>query len=275
MTLGMSGGSSRKEESIMASDVANDKPLFRYLGLLSNEVVQIHKTLGTIDSQESRFRAALDELALEKEILIEQTSRLENIVKQAATSALVEVEQESERQQELEGEKNALQTQVTELEKKLRTGETRVQELQEQFTAQIDELHEQVREKDDALQVRELVLKDLKTAADSLSRLIVGLSPGDERPLVSLDHPAENAPSEAAELIGRIEERASMEIEKLKRDVREKELALAAKSAELEMTRQEMSGKIEALESSLDARKKRKSQRLVSFISDMSGKRLL
>lgn len=259
----------------MASDPLNDKPLFRYLGLLSHEVVQIQKTFKTIDSQESRLRAVLDELTLEKEVLVEQMNRMETVVKQAATSAFASAELESDREQTFASEKSALQAQIKELEERLLAKEIAVEDLQVQFTAQIEHLNEQIREKDSLLQVRDVALKDLKTAADSLNRLVSGLSYSDELVPGSIDGPQDIPASETANSIKQIEERASMEIERLKIDIREKELALAAKSAEIEITKQKMTGRIEELEKALDARRRRKSQRLVSFISDMSGKRFI
>ena len=259
----------------MVSDVSNDKELFRHIGRLSHEVIQIQNSLQTIDSQESRVRVALDELALEKEILIEQTNRLETIVKQAATSAFVDAELECERQQSGESEKSALQTQITEMKETLQTKEAQVRDLQEQFTAKIEDLNEQIREKDSLLQVRDIVLKDLKAAAHSLNRLVSGLSSSGESSAVLHDEPQDNPTGETTAVIMEIEERTSMEIERLKSAIREKELALAAKSAEVEMTKQEMSGRIEELEKALDAKRNRKSPRLVNFISDMGGKRFI
>jgi predicted nucleic acid-binding Zn-ribbon protein len=259
----------------MVPDVSNDKDLFRSLGLLSNEVIQVQKTLHSIDSHESRLKGALDELAQEKNILIEQTSRLETIVKQAATSAVLDAEQERERQQSLESEKSALQTQVEELKDRLENSEATVKDLQEEFTeftAKIELLDEQIREKEDLLRVRDLVLTDLKGAAESLIRLVNGLSSSNALPAVSLDNSQDN-PDETTDKTKQIEERTSMEIERLKSDIRERELALAAKSAEIEITRQKMGVRIEELEKALDARSKRKSARLVSFISDMRAKR--
>lgn len=254
----------------MVSDVSNDKDLFRSLGLLSNEVIQVQKTLHTIDSDQSQLRSMLDELAQGKDILIEQTSRLETIVKQAATSAVLDAEQERERQQSLESEKSALQTQVEELKDRLETSEARVKDLQEEFTAKIEHLDEQIREKEDLLRVRDLVLTDLKGAAESLIRLVNGLSSSTASPAVSLDNLQDN-PDETTDEIKQIEDHTSMEIERLKSDIRERELALAAKSAEIEITRQKMGNRIEDLEKALDVRRNRKSARLVSFISDMGG----
>ena len=259
----------------MDSDPSNDKELFQHLGFLSNDVIQVQKTLCTIDSQESRLRAVLDELALEKDILIEQTSRLETIVKHAATSAVSDAEQQRDRQQSLESEKSALQTQVKELAERLHAKEAAVEDLQQQFTAQIQSLNEQIREKDGLLRVRDIVLQDLKGAAESLIRLVTGLSCSGESPVASLEDPQDNRTSDTTDLIKQVEERTSVEIKRLKSDVREKELALAAKSAEVEITKQEMSARIEELEKALDVRKKRKSQRLVTFISDMGGKRFI
>jgi len=252
----------------MLSDVSNEKELFQHLGMLSNEVVQVQKTLRTIDSHESRIRSAVDELALEKNILLEQTNRLETILRQAATSAMTDAEQERERQQSLESERNALQTQVKELEDRLQSSEATVKDLQEQFTAKIEDLNEQIKEKEDLLRVRDVVLTDLKGAAESLIRLVNTLSSRAESPMPSLDNS-----SETAELIKHIEERTSMEIERLKSDVRERELALAARSAEIEIMKERMGGRIEELENALDLRRKRKPARLVSFISEIGGKR--
>jgi DNA repair exonuclease SbcCD ATPase subunit len=252
----------------MLSDVSNEKELFQHLGMLSNEVVQVQKTLRTIDSHESRIRSAVDELALEKNILLEQTNRLETILRQAATSAMTDAEQERERQQSLESERNALQTQVKELEDRLQSSEATVKDLQEQFTAKIEDLNEQIKEKEDLLRVRDVVLTDLKGAAESLIRLVNTLSSRVESPMPSLDNS-----SETAELIKHIEERTSMEIERLKSDVRERELALAARSAEIEIMKERMGGRIEELENALDLRRKRKPARLVSFISEIGGKR--
>ena len=156
----------------MGLDVSNEKELFRFLGLLSNEVVQIQKTLHTVDSHEARLRAALDELGLEKDILIEQTDRLETIVKQTATSALEDAEREREQQQNHESEKAVLQTHLEEMEEMLQRNEATVKDLQEQFTSKIEDLNGQIREKENRLQIRDTVLTDLKTASQSLNRLI-------------------------------------------------------------------------------------------------------
>jgi hypothetical protein len=257
----------------MDSELSNDKELFRFIGLISNEVIQVQKTLHTIDTQESRLRAALDELALDKEILIEQMGRLETMVKQAATSAVEDAERERERQQSQEREQSALRSQITEMEGRLQAKEAAVRDLQEEFTAKIDDLSGQIREKESQLQIRDVVLTDLKTAAGSLNRLVGSLSSSDPASVVLLDEPQEDPVRESAAII-EIEERMSAEIERLKNAVREKEAMVAAKSLEVEMTKQAMGSRIEDLEKTLDANKRRKnSQRLVSLLSDVGGKR--
>ena len=260
----------------MDAAAPSDKELFRHLGLLSNEVIQIQKTIGTIDSQEARLRAALDELALEKDILIEQMNRLESIVKEAATSAVEDDQRERERQQSLEEEKAALQNQIEEMEATLQTKNTAANQLQKEFTAKLEELNEQIKDKESLLQFRNIALSDLRTAARSLNRLVNGLSTKGEAPGAA-DDPQNKPTGETADAIKAIEERASMEIEleRLRNDVREKELAIAAKSVELEMTKQKMNGRIEELERALDTKVKRKSPRLVALLSDMGGKKFV
>jgi hypothetical protein len=258
----------------MISDVASDKELFRNLMLLSNEVKQIQKSLRTIDSHESRLRAALDELALEKEILSEQANRFEAIITQAATSALQDAEWERERQQSLESEKSALTIQIKEMEQTLQSKETAVTELQEEFIAGMEDLKGQIREKDRLLQIREIALTDLKAAAESLNRLVSGLSSSGATPMLLLDESQDNPTEDTTDMIKEFEDRTSFNIERLKSDSREKDFTLSAKSVEIESTKQTMSGG-DDLEKALDAKRKRKSPRLVSLLADMGGKRFM
>ena len=258
----------------MISDVASDKELFRNLMLLSNEVKQIQKSLRTIDSHESRLRAALDELALEKEILSEQANRFEAIITQAATSALQDAEWERERQQSLESEKSALTIQIMEMEQTLQSKETAVTELQEEFIAGMEDLKGQIREKDRLLQIREIALTDLKAAAESLNRLVSGLSSSGATPMLLLDESQDNPTEDTTDMIKEFEDRTSFDIERLKSDSREKDFTLSAKSVEIESTRQTMSGG-DDLEKALDAKRKRKSPRLASLLADMGGKRFM
>ena len=258
----------------MISDVASDKELFRNLMLLSNEVKQIQKSLRTIDSHESRLRAALDELALEKEILSEQANRFEAIITQAATSALQDAEWERERQQSLENEKSALTIQIKEMEQTLQSKETAVTELQEEFIAGMEDLKGQIREKDRLLQIREIALTDLKAATETLNRLVSGLSSSGETPMLLLDESQDNPTEDTTDMIKEFEDRTSFNIERLKSDSREKDFTLSAKSVEIESTKQTMSGG-DDLEKALDAKRKRKSPRLVSLLADMGGKRFM
>jgi hypothetical protein len=258
----------------MISDVASDKELFRNLMLLSNEVKQIQKSLRTIDSHESRLRAALDELALEKEILSEQANRFEAIITQAATSALQDAEWERERQQSLESEKSALTIQIKEMEQTLQSKETAVTELQEEFIAGMEDLKGQIREKDRLLQIREIALTDLKAAAESLNRLVSGLSSSGATPMLLLDESQDNPTEDTTDMIKEFEDRTSFNIERLKSDSREKDFTLSAKSVDIESTKQTMSGG-DDLEKALDAKRKRKSPRLVSLLADMGGKRFM
>ena len=258
----------------MISDVASDKELFRNLMLLSNEVKQIQKSLRTIDSHESRLRAALDELALEKEILSEQANRFEAIITQAATSALQDAEWERERQQSLESEKSALTIQIKEMEQTLQSKETAVTELQEEFIAGMEDLKGQIREKDRLLQIREIALTDLKAAAESLNRLVSGLSSSGATPMLLLDESQDNPTEDTTDMIKEFEDRTSFNIERLKSDSREKDFTLSVKSVEIESTRQTISGG-DDLEKALDAKRKRKSPRLASLLADMGGKRFM
>jgi hypothetical protein len=124
------------------------------------------------------------------------------------------------------------------------------------------------------LQIREIALTDLKAAAESLNRLVSGLSSSSATPMLLLDESQDNPTEDTTDMIKEFEDRTSFNIERLKSDSREKDFALSAKSVEIESTKQTMSGRDE-LEKALDAKRKRKSPRLVSLLADMGGKRFM
>jgi chromosome segregation ATPase len=259
----------------MGTDGVKEKELFRNIGFLSNEVIQIQKTLHSIDSEQSKLKAAFDELTLAREILVEQTGHLETIVKQAANSALQDAESESEYRQKLESENSALQTQIKESEQTLQTKEALVKELHEEFASKIEELNGQIREKESLLQMRDIALADLKTATESLNRLFSGVSSSGEGPIELLDEAQDNLKDDASDMIKEIEQRTSTEIERLKNELKEKILALEVKSLENQKIKETMGGKIDELEKILDSKRNKKSPRLVSMLADMGGKRFI
>ena len=258
----------------MSTDGAKEKELFRNIGLLSNEVIQIQKTLRSIDSEQSKLKAAFDELTLAREILVEQTDHLETIVKQAANSALQDAESESEYRQKLESENSALQTQIRESDQRSQAQEALVKELREESAAKIEELNGQIREKESLLQMRDIALADLKTATESLNRLFSGVS-SSKGPIELLDEAQDNLKDDASEMIKEIEQRTSTEIERLKNELKEKTLALEVKSLENQKIKETMGGKIDELEKILDSKRNKKSPRLVSMLADMGGKRFI
>lgn len=260
----------------MESDLAIEKELFRHIGLLSNEVIQVQKTLQSINSQESRLRAALDELTLDKEILLEQMGRLETMVRQCAAAAVEEDEREQEHLENLEGEKNDLRKRLTEMEESLQLRELRLRDLENEMAARVEEFTAQLSAKESQIQIRDTVVADLKAATNSLNRLVDSLSSAGARSTDSGEEvPAlERAPDTTAALKD-VEDRMSMEIERLKNVIREKDAMLSARSLEVEMTKQSLGSRIEDLENSLDTQKrKKKSPRIVSMLSDIGGKRL-
>jgi hypothetical protein len=162
-----------------------------------------------------------------------------------------------------------------EMEESLQSEEAKVRELEEQFNAQLQDLTGQIQEKDRLLEVRDIAMKDLKVAADSLNRLLTGLSSnGDSRP-VDHEEPQDDPQAEAADAIEETDEREAAEIENMEVDLQEKEWALGVKSLELEMNKQSRAGRVEESGTSVDAKSKKKPLRLVSLLSDMGGKRFL
>jgi hypothetical protein len=123
--------------------------------------------------------------------------------------------------------------------------------------------------------VRDIAMKDLKVAADSLNRLLTGLSSnGDSRPVVH-EEPQDDSQVNAADAIEETDEQEPAEIEDMEIDLQEKEWALGVKSLELEMNKQSRAGRVEESGTSVDAKSKKKPLRLVSLLSDMGGKRFL
>ena len=138
----------------------------------------------------------------------------------------------------------------------------------------MEDIKGHIREKDRLLQIREIALTDLKAAAESLNRLVSGLSSSGATPMLLLDESQDNPTEDTTDMIKEFEDRTSFNIERLKSDSREKDFTLSVKSVEIESTKQTMSGGDE-LEKALDAKRKRKSPRLVSLLADMGGKRFM
>ena len=120
-----------------------------------------------------------------------------------------------------------------------------------------------------------MAMKDLKNAADSLNRLVSGLSTNGATPAARPDEPQDDPKGEIIGATMGIEEPRSLESENLRRDVQEKQWELAAKSLKMAMSQQTLGGRIEEPETSHEAKRKKKSLRLVSLLADMGGKRFL
>ncbi|HXG49810.1 MAG TPA: hypothetical protein VNN77_00190 [candidate division Zixibacteria bacterium] len=254
----------------MDAAAPQDKELFRQLTLLSNEIIQTQQTIQRLDSLESRMRGAVEELLGEKQRLREQIGRLESTVRDAAAYAVDDAERERQSRESAEEQKNILVDRIRQLEQSLQTKEVTLAELEQHFSTRIEELTGQLKHRESLLQIRGEMLKELNATIASMNRLAVslqrvpGMAPAEEKPV-------DGEP--ARDELKAVEERLSAEIEKLKAELREKELTIAAKSAEIEMIRENASARIQELQRGLENKKKKRSA--VAFLSDIGPKRFL
>lgn len=257
----------------MNTAVSQDKELFRHISLLTNEIIQTQQPLQRLDSLESQMRGALDDLLSEKKRLREQINRMESIAKDAASSAIEDAEQEDQARQDMEKQKNILGDQIRQLEQGLQSKEATLAERQQHFSDRINDLTEQLKQKENLLQFRSNMLKELNTTIDSMNRIATGLASLQESGVIMLDDPQVTQATPARDEIKQIEERMSAEIEKLKRELCDRELAIALKSQEIEWINENASAKIQDLQRGMESKNKKRSP--VAFLTELGPKRFL
>lgn len=257
----------------MNTAVSQDKELFRHISLLANEIIQTQQPLQRLDSLESQMRGALDDLLSEKKRLREQINRMESIAKDAASSAIEDAEQENQARQDMEKQKNILGDQIRQLEQGLQSKEATLAEQEQHFSDRINDLTEQLKQKENLLQFRSNMLKELNTTIDSMNRIATGLASLQESGVIMLDDPQVTQATPARDEIKQTEERMSAEIEKLKRELCDRELAIALKSQEIEWINENASAKIQDLQRGMESKNKKRSP--VAFLTELGPKRFL
>ncbi len=261
-----------------SDDVAREKETYRHLGLISNEVINLEKGFQDMASREKQIREMLDGLVASEQKLLQRVGRLDAMVKEAAKSAVEEAEREREVKEKLEEERATFEIQLKEKDEALDGKELIVQELQKELAVKSDDLEKQVLEKTNRLQIRDAVLRDLESARNALNLLSDGLtSLSAEEKVIMLRHEdgAESdliAAGSGEQQAKGVEERMSTEIEGLRAEIREKNISLGAREMEIEMLKQKMGGRIEELEDLLRENRRKKPARLAAFLSEIGHK---
>lgn len=278
----------------MDFEITDDRESCRHVGLISNEVVGIQRTLQQMDTEESEMRAMLEALFQRKKALVDGTNRLEVMVRDAAKAVVNDGEQIRVMQDDFEARKDTLESQVREMEEKVLAAEGRkdtlegqfrgmeekvlaaegrIKELEEKLTSTAEELKKQGIEKSKFLKIRDGVIRELKAATDSMNLLADGLVSPNDSQVFTLGETQEVRSENTRKEIKEMEERMLAEIRKLKANVRDRELAIQAKNVEIAMIKQSMDAKVENLERELTDQKEKKATRLVSFLSEIGSKK--
>lgn len=262
----------------MSSEEANESRLYDHLGLITNEVFEIKDLIEKIASRQAELKTALEEVDRIRQDLVDRVSKVDTITKEAVEIAVADDQAEQDIKKELEEEKFALELELDEKGTALNEKEATIKELEESLTSKIHELEERIREKSRLLEMRDAVLKDLKSATGALNSLAENLESLEEENLIALEGAAEQGGDNAEAIDQRdkeAEERETQmaeELQRLKGEIREKEILLGAKEMNIEMIKQTMGAKIAELEKATKSDDKKKAKRFVSFLTDVGKK---
>lgn len=268
----------------MSSESVNENKLCDQLGLITNEVFKVKDVLQKIADRQADLKTSLDGVDQVRKDLVGRITHVESLTKDAAELAVAESLQEEETKKGLEEEKAKLQVQLEEKGNALHASETTIKELEENLTSKIRELEERIREKARILEIRDSVLRDLKSTAGALNTLSEDLESLKEENLIALEGSAENGIGNGggAEKVGSAkpvdkepgdyDRHMAAEIHRLREELREKDILLGAKEMNLEMVKQTMGTKIADLEKLAKNGGKKKAKRFVSFLADVGKK---
>lgn len=254
------------------SAVSSEREVYRHLATISSEILSLQKILGQLETQEAQLLGALEELGSNRGNLNARVRSLESAVKGASNCALKEAEEGEELRETFKKEKMELEKQIRELEELIATRDAATQQSEEQMKLQIAGLEEQIAEKNNLLRIRDNLLRDLKSTADTMQFLANGLASLSDGEIVTLDDVQVDDKEKATDAPNAAVGNMSLEIEKLRAELHDRDLALGAKEMELEMMKEQMEARIEELENHLSHEKPKKSARLVSFLNDIRSK---
>jgi chromosome segregation ATPase len=255
---------SNNKEVLMESPDNTDKELYTHLGLLSDEVHRIKELLGRVATRESEAKGILEELKPAKQTLAERIGHVESMIKQAAATAVSEADVEKGLIERLEQERTELVSRLKEKEAILRIREAAITELEGELNSKNEDLEKETGQKTKLLEMRDAMLANLASTTTALNLFAENLKSFDGAAIIFLDEP-EQSDEDGKD--------ARPEIEKLRMDLREKDVMLEAKEVEIASLKHTLDARIEELESLSNKRTAKKgSARLVSYFADLGHK---
>ena len=243
----------------MDSELSNEGQGNDYLGLIADGVAKI------------------------KAILVDRISRVESCVKEGGVSAAMgsqQVQEIQEMEERFEAERADLQAQLREKEEILHATGSDFEGLEENLSAKIHELESQVREKEELLDLRDDELKVVKSKMRTLNFSPAStITPTEEDPVTpkeAEEEQGETARRSEVEQGGSrfLEESMAAEMQRLKAEIREKDVFLGAREMEVKMIKQSMEERVGELERIVkrQALEGQEKSRFVSFVPPIDRK---
>lgn len=240
----------------MDLELPKDRQQNGYLGLIADEVAQI------------------------KEIILSRMSQMELLIQEAKVFAVTEARQVEELKESFEAKAAGLEARLQEKEEILHKENSALEELEKNLAGKILDLENRVREKEQLVAIRDAVLKDLKSRIDALNVSPQGLITLREEDAIALKEPedeegkvARRSEVQEEESQG-LEEHLAVEVQRLRAEIKEKDMLLAAREMEVKMIKRSMEERVQELEGIVKRQtgEEQKKSRLVSFVGTLDRK---
>ncbi|MEK7230164.1 MAG: hypothetical protein AAB154_08970 [Candidatus Binatota bacterium] len=214
-----------------------------------------------------------EEVAEIRQILMTRVSQLKSFIQEAEDSAATEAQRIEEIRKGFEATVAALESKIEEKEAVLQKENSALRDMEGNLTGRIFDLESRVKEKEQLLAARDAELAQLQSKIDALRLPPQNLITLREEDAVPVREAAEQevvatrVGSQKNET-GNDNERLAEEVQRLKAEMKEKDVLLEAREMEVKMIKQSMDKRIRELESIVkrQAREGEKKSRLVSFI---------
>jgi len=233
-----------------------------------------------MDSEFPRARQAngslgliAEEVAEIRQILMTRVSQLKSFIQEAEVSAVTEAQRIEEIRKGFEATVAALESKIEEKEAVLQKENSALRDMEGNLAGRICDLESRVKEKEQLLAARDAELAQLQSKIDALRfppQNLITLREEDAVPVreaAEQEVVAARVNSQENEA-GNDNERLAEEVQRLKAEMKEKDVFLEAREMEVKMIKQSMDKRIRELERIVkrQAKEKEKKSRLVSFI---------
>lgn len=239
--------------------------------------------MGSESSKVRRKNDHLDLLAGEvaeiRGILGDRAPRLESLIHEARASATTEGRRFGEIRESLEATVFALENRLQEKEEMLERERSAIKELEQNLNDKIPELENALKEKERVLPIRDLELQSIKSEMEALVVPPQNMITLREEDAVTIKELEEEAGITGLSEADKREEASddkhlATEVQRLRAEVKEKDVLLEARAMEVKIVKQSMEKRIRELEKDIkrQAGEKEKKSRLVSFIGTIEKK---